>query len=57
MTSVYLQTEVAPMAQTLTFPSGLCHQHTFNLTLFVLEIHKKVNFFISVFGINKKVLA
>jgi len=32
MTSVYLQTEVAPLAQTLKFPSGLCRQHTFSLT-------------------------
>jgi len=56
MTSVYLQTEVAPIAQTLMFPSGLCHQHTFIVLHLVLEIQKKVNFFISVFGLNKKVL-
>jgi len=35
--------------------SGLCHQHTFSLWL-VLEIPKKVNFFICFIGFNKKVL-
>jgi len=53
MTSVYLPTDVAPLHKPWPSLQGCAVRTPFILYL-VLEIHKKVNFFIPIFGLNKK---
>jgi len=52
MTLVCLQTEVSPPCTTPAFLQG-CATSTPSLSYLVLEIHKKVNFFIGIWSYKK----